>query len=215
VADGRDWGKSLVRVRVYVEGGGDSGSTKAACREGFRRLFQNLGNLEQNPTIIASGGRLKAFHNFCDALERNADEVILLLVDAERPVGAGVWAHLSAKPDNWPKPGVARDEQAHLMVQSMEAWLIADKEKLAEYYGQGFRLKSLPPRRDIEAIRKNDLVPALERAAKDTKKGKYHKTAHGYDILGLISPAKVRQKSPHADRFFHVLEVMTRRVTET
>jgi hypothetical protein len=200
-----------VRVRVYVEGGGDSGSTKAACREGFRRLFQNLGHLDQNPAVIASGGRLKAFQNFCDALGRNADEIILLLVDAERPVRAGVWTHLSAEPDNWRKPKVATDEQAHLMVQSMEAWFIADKEELAEYYGQGFRLKSLPPRQDIEAIPKDDLVPALERAASDTKKGRYHKTAHGYDILGLISPAKVRQKSPHADRFFHVLEVMTRR----
>jgi hypothetical protein len=178
-------------------------------------LFHNLGNLEQNPTVIASGGRLKAFQNFCDALERNADELILLLVDAERPVRSGAWAHLGARPDNWPKPSMARDEQAHLMVQSMEAWFIADKEELAEFYGQGFRLKSLPPRQDIETIPKDDLVPALERATRDTKKGRYHKTTHGYDILGLMSPAKVREKSPHADRFFHVLEIMTRREAET
>lgn len=153
---------------------------------------------------------MKAFQNFCDALARNADELILLLVDAERPVRSGVWAHLGARPDNWSRPRVARDEQAHLMVQSMEAWFIADKEELAEYYGQGFRLRSLPSRRDIEAIPKDDLVPALERAARDTKKGTYHKTAHGYDILGLVSPAKIREKSPHADRFFNVLEVLTR-----
>jgi len=169
----------------------------------------------QNPTVIASGGRLKAFQNFCDALERNADELILLLVDAERPVRAGVWAHLGARPDNWPKPRAARDEHAHLMVQSMEAWFIADKEELAEYYGQGFRLKSLPSRQDIEAIPKDDLAPALEHASKDTSKGPYHKTAHWDELLALISPVKVRQKSPHAERFFRTLEVMTRREAET
>jgi len=199
-----------VKVRIYVEGGGDAGSTKAACREGFRRFFQNLGSLEQNPTVIASGGRLKAFHNFCDALAGNTDEIIVLLVDAERPVTEGVWTHLGTMPDDWQKPNTATDGQAHLMVQSMEAWFMADKEALAKYYGRGFRVKSLPPRQDIEAIPKADLVPALKRASKDTTKGEYHKTAHGYALLAFIAPAKVRKKSPHAERFFHTLEVVTR-----
>lgn len=200
-----------MRVRVYVEGGGDPGSSKAACREGFRRLFQNLDNLAQNPTVIASGGRLKAFQNFCDALEMSRDEIILLLVDAERPVVASVWTHLGAEPDHWRKPQVATDEQAHLMVQSMEAWFIADKEALARYYGQRFRVNSLPRRQDIECIPKDDLVPALERASRDTTKGRYHKTCHGYAILASISPAKIRQRSPHAERFFHVLEQASQR----
>ena len=200
-----------MRVRVYVEGGGDPGSTKAACREGFRRLFQKLANLAANPTVVASGGRLKAFQNFCDALERSADEVILLLVDAERPVEASVWTHLGGTPDYWRKPASATDEQAHLMVQSMEAWFIADKEALARYYGQRFRMNALPRRQDIEAISKRDLVPALERASRDTTKGSYHKTCHGYAILASISPAKVRQRSPHAEWFFCVLEEATQR----
>lgn len=198
-----------MRVRVYVEGGGDSGSTKAACREGFRRLVQKLGNLAQNPTVIASGGRLKAFQNFCDSLERSVDEIILLLVDAERPVRAGVWTHLGEEPDNWRKPEVATEDHAHLMVQSMEAWFIADKEALARYYGRKFRMNSLPRHLDIEHIPKDDLVPALERASGGTKKGKYHKTRHGYEILALVSPTEIRQRCPHAERFFHVLEVVT------
>jgi hypothetical protein len=204
-----------VKVRIYVEGGGDAGSTKAACREGFRSFLQNLGSLEQDPTVIASGGRLKAFHNFCDALVRNTDEIIVLLVDAERPVRDAVWAHLAAVPDGWQKPNTATEEQAHLMVQSMEAWFIADKEALAKYYGRGFRVKSLPSRQDIEAIPKADLVPALKRASRDTTKGEYHKTAHGYALLAFIAPAKVRQKSPYAERFFHTLEVLTQAEPES
>jgi hypothetical protein len=194
-----------VRLRIYVEGGGDAGSTKAACREGFRRFFQNLGNLKQNPTVIASGGRFKAFQNFCDALARNTDEFILLLVDAERPVSTDIWPHLGAAPDAWRKPDSATDEQPHLMVQSMEAWFVADREALAKYYGRGFRIKSLPSRQDVEAIPKDDLVSALQWATRDTTKGEYHKTAHAYTLLGLIAPAKVRKKSRHAERFFDVL----------
>jgi len=198
-----------VRVRIYVEGGGDSGSSKAGCREAFRRLFQKLSNLKQNPRVIASGGRMKAFQNFCEAVESGADEVVLLLVDAERPVTASVWIHLSAAPDNWRKPQIASDEQAHLMVQSMEAWFLADKEAVTNYYGREFRVNSLPRRHDIENIPKDDLVPTLERASGNTKKGRYHKARHAYEILALISPAKVRQSSPHAHRFFQVLEEAT------
>jgi hypothetical protein len=210
VEDWRNWRKSLVKVRIYVEGGGDAGSTKAACREGFRSLFQKLGSLSQNPTVIASGGRLKAFENFYDALAKNTDEMIVLLVDAERPVRKDVWAHLGAAPDGWQKPNMATEEQAHLMVQSMEAWFIADKEALGKYYGQGFHVNSLPARQNVEDIPKADLVPALKRASRATTKGEYHKTAHGYTLLAFISPAKVRQKSPHAERLFHTLEVLSR-----
>jgi hypothetical protein len=95
------------------------------------------------------------------------------------------------------------------MVQSMEAWFIADKEAVTGYYGRGLRVNSLPRRQDIENIPKDDLVPALERASGNTKKGRYHKMRHGYEILALISPAKVRQSSPHAYRFFQVLEEAT------
>ena len=200
-----------MRVRIYVEGGVDAGSTKAACREGFRCLFQNLGSLEQSPTVIASGGRLKAFQNFCDALRQNTDEIILLLVDSERPVHAGIWVHLGAAPDGWRKPAGATDDQAHLMVQSMEAWFIADQEALSKHYGRGFRAKSLPSRQDVEAIPKGDLVPALQRASRETTKGEYHKSAHGYALLGFLSPTKIRQKSPHADHLFHTLELLSRK----
>lgn len=193
-------------VRVYVEGGGDSGSSKAACREAFLRFFQKLSNLKLNPRVIASGGRMKAFQNFCDALQANKGDEILLLVDAERPVTASVWHHLRMAPDNWKKPRLAADKQAHLMVQSMEAWFMADKEAVSRYYGREFRVGSLPSRKDIENIPKDDLVPALERATRNTKKGRYHKTRHAFEILAVISPDKVQQRSPHGKRLFRALQ---------
>lgn len=41
--------------------------------------------------------------------------------------------------DDWDLDGVA-DEQIHLMVPTMEAWLVADPEALARFYGQGFAI---------------------------------------------------------------------------
>jgi len=161
--------------------------------------------------VVASGGRRKAFDNFCDALSGHPNEVILLLIDSERPVQASVWAHLEAEPDDWEKPHGATDEQAHLMVQCMEAWFLADKEALSSYYAQGFRMDSLPRRQNVEEIPKEELVPAPQHASGRTTKGKYHKAHHGFAILALVDPARVRAVSAHAARFFEVLERESRR----
>ena len=65
-------------VRVYVEGGGNARSTKDACREGFRNLFTKIVPPESAPKVIASGGRQKAYQNFCDALRSHPDQTIML-----------------------------------------------------------------------------------------------------------------------------------------
>lgn len=203
-----------MRVRVYVEGGGDAASTKSSCREGFRTLFERITSGGDTPKVIASGGRQNAFEDFRDALRDHKEEVILLLVDSERPVNTGAsnpWGHLRSNPDCWKKPPKATAKQAHLMVQSMEAWLLADKEALATYYGQRFLANALPRRPNVEDIPKSDLVPALECASRGTQKGKYHKTQHGFALLKLIDPARVGRASDHADRFFGVLKQEARR----
>jgi hypothetical protein len=202
-----------VKVRVYVEGGGDAGSTKADCREGFRKLFEKIPVQGSAFAVMASGGRLKAFKNFCDALRdpRHAGEMILLLVDSERPVTTEAWAHLGAQPDGWEQPAGATDDQAHLMVQAMEAWFFADKDCVAEYYGDGFLVNSLPPRGNVEEIPKDDLVPRLQHASRRTLKRGYHKVRDGFSILALVNPTKIRKASAHAERFFGVLERETQR----
>jgi hypothetical protein len=93
----------------------------------------------------------------------------------------------------------------------MEAWLLADKETLADYYGLEFLPNFLPQNPNVEKIPKHRLVSALEHASKYTQKRKYDKTGHGFALLKLINPAKVRQVSIHADRFFRVLEQEARR----
>jgi hypothetical protein len=91
------------------------------------------------------------------------------------------------------------------MVQCMEAWFLADKTTLARYYGDGFRESALPRNPRIEEIPKREVAYGLRRATEATIKGPYHKTRHGFDLLGRLDPRAVRQRSPFADAFFMVL----------
>lgn len=192
-------------VRIYVEGGFE-GSTKAGCRQAFRAFFEKViprGSFK----VIASGDRTAAFKDFCLALRQNHREYTILLVDSEGPVATGVWHHLATpKGDNWQPPVGATDDHAHLMVQVMEAWFLADQDALTDYYGPGFTPGSLPGQPNIELISKQDVLRALKQASKNTKtKGEYHKTKHGFDLLELINPNLVRTASVHAERLLTVL----------
>jgi len=194
-----------VNVKIYVEGG-FQGSTKSDCRKAFRSFFEKViapGSFK----VIASGSRSDAYKDFCAALKTNRGDYIILLVDSEAEVTAGAWQHLSDREDDkWHRPAGAHDEQAHLMVQAMEAWFLADRGILALYYGQGFLPGSLPGQPNIELVPKQAVFDALRHATRKTQKGEYHKTRHGFDLLEQIDPTRVRTASPHAKRLFTVLE---------
>jgi hypothetical protein len=87
----------------------------------------------------------------------------------------------------------------------MEAWFLADKDVLGQFWGQRFLPGLLPPRLDIEQVPKVELSHALREASRKTQKRAYHKTRHGFAILALIDPYRVRAASPHAGRLFDVL----------
>ena len=97
------------------------------------------------------------------------------------------------------------DGSVHLMVQCMEAWFLADRPALAQYYGDGFIPSALPGNPRIEQVPKTDIMRGLENATKATQKETYHKTKHGFDLLGRIDPAAVRQVSPFADKLVEIL----------
>jgi hypothetical protein len=196
-----------VSVRVYVEGAGDYKHTDnaTACRRGFQELFEKLGLPENRLSVIACGSRFQTFNDFRKALRQHPDDFVILLVDAEGPVEVpSAWAHLHAR-DGWNRPAVAIEDQAQLMVQCMEAWFLADREVLIEFYGQGFLAGSLPGQPNIEEILKRSLLPVLKHASKRTTKGSYDKTRHAFALLARIDPQKLRIASLHAGRLFDVL----------
>jgi hypothetical protein len=201
-----------VSVKIYVEGGGDHNENlKTQCRKGFRKFFENAGLKGRMPSIVSCGGRRQAFDSFCTAHENaGRDYLSILLVDSEAPVTQpDPWEHVKLRlGDGWERPGGASRDQIHLMVQAMEAWFHADKEMLARYFGQEFRVAALSQRQDIDNIPKEDLFAGLQKAtiASQTK-GEYSKGQHSFQILALIDPAKVRAASPqHAGRLLDVLD---------
>jgi len=87
----------------------------------------------------------------------------------------------------------------------MEAWFLADREALIEFYGQGFLAGSLPGQPNIEQIPKPFLFRKLKQASKPTTKGSYDKTRHAFALLARIDPQRLRIASLHAGRLFDVL----------
>jgi len=196
----------MVRVKIYVEGGGDSESLRTKCRRGFSKLIEKAGLRGRMPRIVACGGRRCAYEDFCTAVQNAApDEFPLLLVDSEGAVSSEPWDHLKIR-DGWNKPSYATDEQAHLMVQCMEAWFLADRDTLMEFFGQGFRPNALPANSNVEEVSREDLARALENATRDARtKGAYNKGKHSFDLLALLDWSKIQDSSRHAHRFFDTL----------
>lgn len=127
-------------IRIYVEGGGDHRSGKAAIQEGFSKFLLPLKDAARQQrirwSVIACGRRDAALDVFQTALQLHASAFNVLLVDAEGPVVQSPRVHLQQR-DGWQIQGVS-DEQCHLMVQIMESWLLADRDALRAFYGAGF-----------------------------------------------------------------------------
>lgn len=192
-------------VKIYVEGG--PGKLERECRRGFSEFLKSAGLRDKMPRIIACGGRGKAYDKFCTAQRKaQADEFIVLLVDSEEGVeeGVGPWVFLKRR-DRWNKPDGTGDDNAHLMVRCMEAWFLADRATLAQFFGDGFNANSLPNRSDVENIPKSDLYDALKRATQRSRKGEYGKGPHSFDLLAQLDPQKVVAASPYARRLVDTL----------
>jgi hypothetical protein len=202
-------------VVLYVEGGGDSASLRAACRQAFAEFFSKtaLGSTRR-PSVVACGGRNAALEAFGTALLQGKNA--LLLVDSEDPVDQvnqgplsekfKPWHHLKQR-DGWEQPRRARDEDCHLMVQCMESWFVADWLAVAAFFARDFETKHKPTQ-TVEDIPKADVYEALLRATvRCAPKGRYGKGAHSFKLLGLISPVLVCAASPWAMRLLDELKV--------
>jgi hypothetical protein len=206
----------VTEIALYIEGGGDQRDTKNALREGFGSFLDELNQIARQHRvrwrIVACGSRNEAFSDFCTAVAQNPGAFNVLLVDAEQSIASAVagsechklpWTHLKDR-DGWNRPHGVYHTQCILMIQCMEAWLIADRNNLATYYGPKFKINALPHAADVERIDKSALYEALKKATRDCK-NEYHKTRHAFDILRKADPSIVRNAAPHCNRLFHLL----------
>jgi hypothetical protein len=197
-------------IRLYVEGGGDLKGTIVRFRTALGAFFNEIRSKARVKkiqwTIKPCGGRHSTCDDFLSSLELNPQDFNVLLIDSEGPV--------SEKPVIFIKNQFGRkmdnthleDKHCHLMIQTMEAWLIADPEKLKDYYGRDFNEKTLPQNTNVEQIDKSTLSKSLKNATRNTKKGEYHKTRHAPEILERIRSSVVRSKAPNCERLFLALQ---------
>ena len=171
---------------------------------------------------MPSGGRQAAYSDFINAfVQADAEKLCILLVDSEEHLPSQLLKpqnetrerekqrklndamarrdHVRDR-DNWDLSDIS-PEQIHLMVRCMEAWIVSDPAKLANYYGQGFHARSLPVRRNLEDESKQSLYFKLQRATTNTTKGEYAKIKHASKLLGLIDPRKVAARCPRFATF--------------
>jgi Domain of unknown function (DUF4276) len=200
-------------LHIHCEGGGKGFGVTEPLRNGMRAFLKPLYDLASQKkvriTLTFHRGRDQAYKQFLSAMNDFPDIFHVLLVDTEAPVTnqealQNPWVHLCEK-DGWclhqDKP-----DRCYLMVQAMEAWFMADKDALKEFYKQGFNVNALPANPRIEEIPKDQLEPSLKRASKTTTKGEYHKIKHGGKLLEVIRSTEVRKASPHCNRLFTTLE---------
>jgi hypothetical protein len=199
-----------MEIAIYAEGGGDSAQQKADLRTGLNGLLSAAKSKAQAKrirwTLTPCGGRQQTYDAFINALEKNADRVNILLVDSEGPV-AGLTGDADADAIETVRHLTNRDQwdltntvpaRIHLMVQCMEAWIVADPDTLAVFYGQNFARNALPIRQNLEDEAKQDIYDKLAKATGNCllKKGPYRKIKHASQLLQRVSAEKVAARCP-------------------
>ncbi|MFH1417905.1 MAG: DUF4276 family protein [Planctomycetota bacterium] len=195
----------MVRVKLYIEGGGDRSSLHTECRRGFRKLFENAG-FKRMPSTKACGSRDSAFDDFQTACAvASAEDYPILLVDSEAPVADKPWKHLK-KRDKWEKPQNADDDQAQLVVQCMETWCVADRKALGDFFGQHLQKSALPKLNDLERQAKDDIQNKLNNATRKCGKGReYKKGKRSFELLTKLDPNVLKEHLPHFKTLCKVL----------
>lgn len=191
-----------MKIKLYIEGGGDNPVQDTEFRAGWTAFFKRAGldAVRKMPRPIRGGGREQTFDAYCTAVKtRKADELPLLLVDSEDVVQTehDVWQHLKTR-DNWNKPKEAGKNDAFLMITCMETWFIADRGALKDFFKGCWNDKALPKWTNLEKVERKKAFAALVKATANCGERQYAKGSVSFDLLKVIDPAKIEHAFPSA-----------------
>ncbi len=200
-------GHAVVRVTIYVEGGGRGKDQRPRCREAFSKLFAKAGFRGRMPRVLPGGSRNSTYDDFLTSIRDSKDSHFpVLLVDSEDPVGGPPWDHVR-KRDGWERPAGAEDDQAQLMVTCMETWIIADREALRRVFGSELQLSALPPTNNLESRSRGMVQDSLERAtAPCGRRREYRKGRRSFQALSEVNPEALTACLPHFRRLIECIE---------
>lgn len=92
---------------------------------------------------------------------------------------------------------IGATNRAFFMVQKMEAWFIADRQTLADYFGPGFRERALPSNTNVENVSTREIDDALRIATRDCAKQGYSKGRDDVGLLNRLNPTAVYNACPN------------------
>jgi len=186
-------------AKIYAEGGGEGELADTEFRQAWAAFFKAAGLQGRMPGVVRGKGRIRTYDLFKTALQNSApDTVPLLLVDSEGAVlpNHTVWEHLKSR-DGWDQPPAAGADDAFLMVQLMETWLLADRDALRKYFGSRLNENAFAEWPELESVPKATVLNVLDKATADCKT-KYAKGRVSFELLSAINPGEVEQRCPHA-----------------
>lgn len=187
-----------MKVKLYIEGGGESQLQDTQFRAGWRRFFEKAGLKGRMPAVFRGRSRSEAYDAYCTAVAlRRQGEMPLLLVDSEDlvSVGQGAWAHLKQR-DGWSRPRGSGLTDVFLMICCMETWLVADRATLMRFFPEWID-RQVPKWPKLEQVEKDRVLDALKRATSKCAK-KYAKGQVSFELLGEIDPKAVEAACPAA-----------------
>ena len=196
----------MVRVRIFIEGGGRGEVSDEIFKNSWRDFFASAGLAGKMPKVVRGRSRTSTYRKFRNARPR-ANEILLLLVDSEGPVetGRSAWEHLrQRREDGWVRPNWADANSAYLMVQFMETWFLADPNALRRYFYRSSGNMTHTPAQEamiihnrksgLESMDKATVMSRLDRLTGN----RYEKGKVSFKLLSEVDPNRVADACPHA-----------------